>query len=49
MEEYKAEDVKRQSLCNVGGANALNFNPLADENKVVIKGHLCKRNWYGRM
>ena len=31
----------------MGGANGVSFNPLADENAVVLKGHLCKKNWYG--
>ena len=22
-------------------------NPLAQENRVIIKGQLCKKNWYG--
>ena len=22
------------------------FNPLAQENSIVLKGHLCKKNWF---
>ncbi len=44
---YQEEEQKRQSLCNVGGDNGVSFNPLAEENAVVLKGHLCKKNWYG--
>jgi hypothetical protein len=34
----------RFSTTNVAGMES---NPLADENKLMIKGNLCKKNWYG--
>lgn len=44
VEEMKKEAEKRISVMNVG---ALDLNELGIENIVVIKGQLCKRNWYG--
>ena len=44
MFSQPVEPDPRQSLNNVVN-NPL--NPLMKENEVVIKGQLCKRNWYG--
>ena len=46
-EEVKANELKRQSLSNVGGSDGLKLNPLASDNSIILKGHLCKKNWYG--
>lgn len=40
-----AEELKRQSLMNVG--MGMDFNPLFEQNKVILKGNLVKKNWYG--
>jgi len=48
-EEFKANELKRQSLSNVGGSDGLKFKPLANDNSIILKGHLCKKNWYGRI
>ena len=39
-------DIDRQSLNNIRGMGN-GFNPLADENAIIFKGNLCKKNWYG--
>lgn len=44
LEEVKKDIDKRISVMNVG---ALDLNQLGIENIVVLKGQLCKRNWYG--
>lgn len=39
-----AEPDNRMSLNNVMNNP---YNPLMKENEVVMKGQLCKKNWYG--
>jgi len=46
FDNQEMNDVDRQSLNNIRGMGN-GFNPLADENAVVFKGNLCKKNWYG--
>jgi hypothetical protein len=43
-EKKKQSKEPRPSLNNVAG---MFDNPLLQENDVVMKGQLCKKNWYG--
>jgi len=42
--KHQEKDSKRISMMNVG---AMNLNDLGVETQVVLKGQLCKKNWYG--
>ena len=37
------EDISRLSQDSIHGLN----NAIADDNKCVMSGNLCKKNWYG--
>jgi hypothetical protein len=41
---HVSDELTRLSVGNVDGMLA---NPLAHENEVVMRGNLCKKNWYG--
>ena len=32
---------------SVGNVDGMASNPLMHENEVVMRGNLCKKNWYG--
>ena len=42
----KLEETKEQARHSLMNLDLVN-NPLANENAVVFKGHLCKKNWLG--
>ena len=42
--EISNEPDNRYSVGNVDGMSS---NPLMHENEVVMRGNLCKKNWYG--